>query len=75
MRQKLLKKNKKFNFTLHYINDVLSLNNFKFGDLIPTELEIKDTTERARSVSYFDSDIEIESEGRLRTKHYDKGDY
>ena len=34
MRQKLLKKNKKFNFTLHYINDVLSLNNFKFVDLM-----------------------------------------
>jgi hypothetical protein len=34
-----LKKNEKtlarsFNFTFHYIDDVLSLNNFRFGDFI-----------------------------------------
>ena len=52
--QRLLKKNEKklvrsFNFTFRYIDDVLSLNNFSFGDFVdriyPTELEIKDTTD------------------------------
>jgi hypothetical protein len=47
----LLKKNEKklarsFNFTFRYIDDVFSLNNSRFGDLVdriyPIELEIKD---------------------------------
>jgi len=37
-----------FNFTLRYIDDILSLNNSRFGDFVDrmysTELEIKDTT-------------------------------
>jgi hypothetical protein len=50
----LLKKNEKklarsFNFTFRYIDDVLSLNNSRFGDFVdriyPIELEIKDTTD------------------------------
>jgi hypothetical protein len=36
------------------------------------ELEIKDTTDTDRSTSYLDLHIEIESEGRLKTKLYDK---
>jgi hypothetical protein len=56
--QRLLKKNGKklarsFNFTFRYIDDVLSLNNSRFGDFVdriyPIELEIKDTD---RSASY-----------------------
>jgi hypothetical protein len=48
-----LKKNEKklarsFNFTFRYIDDVLSLNNTRFGDFVdriyPIELEIKNTT-------------------------------
>ena len=48
--QWLLKKNEKklvrsFNFTFRYIDDVLSLNNSRFGDFVdriyPIELEIK----------------------------------
>ena len=79
----LLKKNEKklaqsFNFTFHYIDDVLSLNNSRFGDFVdriyPIELEIKDTTDTDRSASYFDLHLEIDSEGRLRTKLYDKKD-
>ena len=35
-------------FTFHYIDDVLSLNNSRFGDFVdhiyPIELEVKDTT-------------------------------
>ena len=53
----LLKKNEKklvrsFNFTFRYIDDVLSINNSRFGDffdlIYPIELEIKDTTYRYR---------------------------
>jgi hypothetical protein len=42
-----------FNFTFRFIDDVLSLNNCKFGDFVdrifPIGLEIKDTTDTARS--------------------------
>jgi hypothetical protein len=75
--QGLLKKNEKklarsCNFTFHYIDDVLSLNNSRFSDLVdriyPIELEIKDTTDTDRSASYLDLHLEIDSDGRLRTK-------
>ena len=76
--QGLLKKNEKklarsFNFTFRYI-DVLSLNDSRFGDFVdriyPIELEIKDT-HRYRNP---DLHLEIDSEGRLKTKLYDKRD-
>ena len=38
------------------------------------ELEIKDTTDTDRSASYLDLHLEIDSEGRLRTKLYDRRD-
>ena len=61
-----------------YIDDALSLNNSRFGDIVdriyPIELEIKDTTDTDRSTSYLDLHLEIDSEGRLRTKFYDKRD-
>jgi hypothetical protein len=81
--QGFLNKNEKklarsFNFTFRYIDDVLSLNNSRFGDSVdriyPIELEIKDTTDIDRSASYLDLHLEIDNEGRLRTKHYDKRD-
>jgi hypothetical protein len=81
--QGLLKKNERnlarsFNFTFRYIDEVLSLNNSRFGDLVdriyPIELEIKDTTSTDRSASYLDPHLEIDREGQLRTKLYDKGD-
>ena len=43
-------------------------------EVYPTELEIKDTTDTNGSASYLDTPIEIECEGRLRTKLYDKRD-
>ena len=59
-----------------YIDDVLSLNNYRFGDFVdrinPIELKIKDTTDTARSASYIDLHLEIDSKGRLRRKLYDK---
>ena len=80
--QGLLKKNEKklprtFYFTFRYIDDVLSLNNSRIGDfddgIYPIELEINDTTDTDRSVSYLELHLEIDSEGRL--KLYDKRDY
>ena len=79
--QGLLKKNEKklarsFNFTFRYTDDVLSLNNSGFGDCVDhiyhIDLKIKDTTDTDRSASYIDLHIEIDSEGWLRTKLYDK---
>ena len=75
----IIKKNVKklarsFNFTFHYIDDVLS----RLGDFVdsiyPIELGIRDTTNIDRSASYLDIHLKIDSEGRLRTKLYDKRD-
>jgi hypothetical protein len=67
-----------FDFTFRYIDDVLSLNHSRLGDFVdriyPIELEIKDITDTDRSVSYLDLHLEIDSEGRLRKKLYDKRD-
>jgi hypothetical protein len=38
------------------------------------ELEIKETTDTDKSASYLDLHLEIDSDGRLRTKLYDKSD-
>jgi hypothetical protein len=81
--QALLKKNEKklsrsFNFTFRYIDEVLSLNNSRFCEFVdriyPIELEIKDTTDTDRSASYLDLHLDLDSEGRLRTKLYDRRD-
>jgi len=67
-----------FNFMFRYIDDVLSINNCRFGDFVdpiyPIELEIKDTTYTDMSASYLDQHLEIDSEGLLRTKLCDKRD-
>ena len=69
----LLKKNEKklgrsFNFMFRYIDDVLSLNNSRFGDFVdriyPIELEIKNTIDTDRSASYLDLHLKIDSERR-----------
>jgi hypothetical protein len=79
--QRLHKKNenklaRSFNFTFRYIDEVLSLNNSRRGDfadrIYPIELEIKDITDTDTCASYIDLHLEIDSDGRLRTKHYDK---
>ena len=81
--QGLLTKNEKkltrsFNFPFSYIDDVPSLNDYRFGDFVdhiyPIEVEIKDTTETYMSASYLDLHLEIDSEGRLRTKLYENRD-
>ena len=57
--QGFLKKNEEklprsFNFTFHYIDDDILLNNSRFGDFVdriyPIELEIKNTTDTDRYV-------------------------
>ena len=72
--EKLNKVNKQ---TLDFIF-VLSLSNSRFGDFVDRiysiELEIKDTTDTDRSASNLDLHLEIDSEGRLKTKLYDKRD-
>jgi hypothetical protein len=52
------------------MDDVLSLNNSRFGDFVdriyPIELEIKDTTDTDRSVSY--PDLHFDKERKFTTK-------
>jgi hypothetical protein len=67
-----------FNFAFRYIDDGLSLNNYKFGDfanhIYRIGLEIKDISDTARCASYIDLHLKIDNEGLLRTKFYDKKD-
>jgi hypothetical protein len=62
------------NFTFHYIDDVRSLNNSRFGDFVdrlyPIELEIKDTTDTDMSASYLDLHLKIDSKGWLITETF-----
>ena len=66
-----------FNFSFHYIDDLLSLNNSRFAEhlhhIYPNVLEVEDTTDNQKSDSYLDPDLEIINGGRLKTNLYDKG--
>ena len=61
-----------------HIAAVISLNNFKLGDFVdhiyPIALEIKDTTDTARSASYLNLHLKIDNKFWFRTKLYDKRD-
>jgi hypothetical protein len=72
--QGLFKKNEKklarfFNFTFRYIDDVLSLNNSRFGDfddrIYPIVLGKKDTTDTDMSASYLDLQLALDSEATV----------
>ena len=69
---------KSFCFTYRYIDDVLSINNSKFGDYIniiyTVELEIKDTTDADHHASYLDLLLKYDNFNRLQVKLYDKRD-
>ena len=65
---------------LHKKNETMqarcSIVAFRYNDRIyPIQPEIKDTTDTDRSASYIDLHLEIDSEGRLGAKVYDKTDY
>ena len=64
-----------FNFMFRHIDGVLSLTNYRLGDFVDCiELEINDITDTYMFASYIDLHLEIDIEGRLRTKLYDKRD-
>jgi len=42
--------------------------------IYPNELEVNDTTDSEKSASYLDLHLEIDNEGSLKTKLYDKRD-
>ena len=62
-----------------YINDVMSLNNYKFGGYVcriySIHLEIKDATDTVKYPTYIDLYLEFGSEYRLTTKPNDRRDY
>ena len=66
----------RFNLTYTYIDDILSINNPEFenylGQMYPTELEIKDTTDSTTSASYLDLLLSIGRDSQLHTSIYDK---
>ena len=68
----------RFILTYRYIDDVLFINNPEFenylGQMYPTELEIKDTTESITSASYLDLLLSIGRDGQLHTSIYEKRD-
>ena len=70
---------KSFCFTHRYIDDVLSINNPKFGDYIniiyPVELEIKDTTDANHHASYLDLLLKYDNFHRLQVKLYKRDDF
>jgi hypothetical protein len=61
-----------FNFTIRYIDDVLSINNSRFAEFLsliyPPELEVKETTYTASSASFLDLYLEIDDSGQISTK-------
>jgi hypothetical protein len=63
---------------LRNTDDIRSLSNSTFDDFVdricPIDLEIKDTTDTARFFMPWYMHLEIDSEGRLRTKPNDKID-
>ena len=78
IKDKKVKEARSFNLTYRYIDDVLSINNPEFANWIPLiyppELEIKETTDTASSVSYLDVYLEFDADGHLTTRIYDKRD-
>ena len=69
---------KLFCFIYRYIDDVLLINNPKFGDyfniIYPVELEIKDTTDADHHASYLDLLLKYDNFHRHQVKLYDKRD-
>jgi hypothetical protein len=69
------KNERKLHFHSRNIDDVLSpykLCDFVVIASIPLNLKKKDTTDTVRYVPYLDLHLEMDNEGRLGTKLYDK---
>ena len=68
---------KKFNNTMRYIDDLLTLNNATFhsaiADIYPRDLQLKKTTECETQLSYLDILVTIENR-KYSTAVYDKRD-
>ena len=66
------------NSNFRYSGDVLSLNHSRFGDyrriIYPNELDVNDTTDTQKHVSYLDLYLEIDNGERLKANLYDKRD-
>jgi hypothetical protein len=67
-----------FNSIFRYIDDVLLLNNSRFGDYLhriyPSELAVKVTTDAQNYASYLDLHLEIDNGGRLKAKLFNTRD-
>ena len=78
VKEKKIHEARAFNFTYMYINDVLSSNNSIFPEFLPLiyppELEVKEATATASSVSFLDIYPEFDDSGEFSTKIYDKRD-
>ena len=55
-----------------YINDFLLLNNRSSDQLLPIQLEIKETTDTTKFSSFLDQFFKIDRERKLDFKIYDK---
>ena len=68
---------RKFNHTMRYIDDLLTLNNSAFeqkiSDIYPSELQLKRTTECPNKLSYLDLLVTIDN-GKYSTTVFDKRD-
>ena len=68
---------KKFNNTMRYIDDLLTLNNTLFhsaiDDIYLSELQLKKTSESPTALSYLDIEVNI-VDGKYSTTIYDKRD-
>lgn len=75
-KEKMKQVAQSFNFSFHYFDDILSLNNFRFKDYIhviyPNELGIKETTIAPASASYIDLNLYIGYTERLKSKLHEK---
>ena len=76
VQDKKIHETRTFNFTYRYIDDVLSINNSRFAEVLPLiyppELEVKETTDTASSASFLDIYIKFDDCGQLSTNIYDK---
>ena len=68
---------KKFNNTMQYIDDLLTLNNISFhsaiDDIYPSELQLKKTSESPTALLYLDIEVTI-AHRKYSTAIYDKKD-